>query len=111
MGLGVGTGFSPPPHNGHLASWLTPSSLLGSGQKEILGGVRQEGVFRCERVLVCVCVCVCIVGRCGVYQRVNGTPVLEPLKVLMDEVCAGQTVCERVWGKGCDYRHLSRAQC
>ena len=68
-------------------------------------------MFRCERVLVCVCVCVCIVGRCGVYQRVNGTPVLEPLKVLMDEVCAGQTVCERVWGKGCDYRHLSRAQC
>ena len=47
----------------------------------------------------CVYVCVCIVGRCGVYQRVNGTPVLEPLKVLMDKVCAGQTVWKGV-GEG-----------
>ena len=69
--------------------------------------MRQEGVYGCERVLVCVCV----VGGCEVYQRVNGILVSEPLKVLTDEVCAGQTACERLWGRGCDYRHLSRAQC
>ena len=93
MGLGVGTGFSPPPRNGHLASWLTPSSLLGSGQKEILGGVRQEGVFRCERVLVCMCVCVYSWKMRSVSESTWHTSVRAP------ESADGRSVCRTdcVW--------------